>query len=63
MLRNIGFGSPLGHKAKIKNLKAIAFKTFYSPSVVPKLTTAERIFIFEKYFETKSVAKVLSPFK
>ena len=59
MLRKIGFGSPLGHKAKIKNLKA----SVHSPSVMPKFTTAERILIVEKYFETKSVAKVLSPFK
>ena len=63
MLRNIKFRSPLRRKGRLKIFEMLLFKTLQSQCIMPKLTIAERVFLVEKYFETKSVVEVLTLFQ
>ena len=63
MLRNINFRSPLRRKGRLKIFGMLLFKTLQSQCIMPKLTIAERVFLVEKYFETKSVVEVLTLFQ
>ena len=57
MLRNINFRSPLRRKGRLKIFEMLLFKTLQSQCIMPKLKIAERVFLVEKYFETKTVVR------
>ena len=50
-------------KSRLKIFEMLLFKTLQSQCIMPKSTIAERVFLVEKYFETKNVVEVLTLFQ